>query len=374
MNISTNFDSGNIEVVASSDYKDIQLKIRKDTNSDYLQWFHFRVQDAKGYPCKFKILNAGETSYPDGWKDYKVRVSYDRVNWFQLPTNYDGQVLSFEIMPEYNSVYFAYFAPFSYEQHLDMIHKAQLADNCILTDIGKTVEGRPMDMLMIGEPAKDKKKIWVIARQHPGESMAEWFMKGLIERLLDKNDPATTKLLQLAELYLIPNINVDGSIHGNLRSNAAGKNLNREWANPDKETSPEVYYIKEKMREVGVDINLDIHGDEALPYVFTSGIEGIPAFDERLSKLTDVFNETWKAISPDFQTEYGYPKNEKGQANLNICSKNIGQEFNCLSQTIEMPFKDNDNLPDSKYGWSPLRSERLGASIVNVLLFTLKEM
>lgn len=374
MNISSNFDAGNIEVVNASDYKNIQLKIRKDTQSDYFQWFYFRLQDAKGYPCKLSILNAHESSYPEGWEGYKVRASYDRVNWFQIPTTYDGKSLHFELMPKYNAVFFAYFAPFSYEQHLDLVHRSQLADNCILTQLGESVEGRPIDMLMVGEPSKNKKKVWIIARQHPGESMTEWFMKGFIERLLDKNDPASTKLLSMAEFYLVPNMNIDGSIHGNLRANAAGENLNRAWANPDKQKSPEVFFVKQKMKEIGIDINLDIHGDEALPYIFSAGIEGIPSFDERLSKLTQVFNSSWENVSPDFQTVYGYEKNEPGKANLDICSKNIGEEFHCLSQTIEMPFKDNDNLPDNEFGWSAKRSERLGASLVNTLLFTLSEM
>lgn len=29
-----------------------------------------------------------------------------------------------------------------------------------------------------GEPSKGKKRVWMIARQHPGESMAEWFVEG----------------------------------------------------------------------------------------------------------------------------------------------------------------------------------------------------
>ena len=29
-----------------------------------------------------------------------------------------------------------------------------------------------------GEPGKGKKRVWMIARQHPGESMAEWFVEG----------------------------------------------------------------------------------------------------------------------------------------------------------------------------------------------------
>ncbi len=29
-----------------------------------------------------------------------------------------------------------------------------------------------------GEPGPDRRQVWIVARQHPGESMAEWFMEG----------------------------------------------------------------------------------------------------------------------------------------------------------------------------------------------------
>ena len=43
MKISSNFDSGNIEVVDAADPTDIKLRIRKDSESDFFQWFHFRA-------------------------------------------------------------------------------------------------------------------------------------------------------------------------------------------------------------------------------------------------------------------------------------------------------------------------------------------
>jgi len=367
LNISSNFDAGNIEIINIKDASNIQLKIRKDSNSDFLQWFYFRVQGAKEQTCEMKIINADEAAYPEGWEDYKARASYDRKHWFTVPTKYDGSNLTIELSPKYDSFYIAYFAPFSYEQHLDLINNAQQSDICTLEQIGETTQGRPIDFLRIGKEDKLKKNLWVIARQHPGETMAEWFMQGLIYRLIDKQDSVSINLLKKANLYIVPNMNIDGSILGNLRVNAKGVNLNREWESPNIENSPEVYYVKEKMKEIGMDFNLDVHGDEGLPYVFISGIEGIPAFNEKLSKLTDSFMNNWKTINPDIQDKYGYPKNEPGKANLMICSKNLGQEFKCLSQTLEMPFKQNNNIPDSDKGWSPERSIKLGESLVNTL-------
>lgn len=367
MHISSSFDAGNIEVVSASDPQNIELNIRKDTSSEFFQWFYFRIQEIQGLDLKINILNASESSYPEAWENYQAVVSYDRITWFRVPTSYDGKKLTIEFMPEYNSAFFAYFAPYSYDQHLNLVNTAQMSPNAILVNIGQTIQGRDLDMLVIGQEEDDesKKRIWIIARQHPGESMAEWFIEGLLSRLLDDHDPISKKLLEKAVFYIVPNINPDGAILGNLRANAAGVNLNREWGKPDRETAPEVYHILKTMEMTGVDLNLDIHGDETLPYNFISSIEGIPSYNAHLKMIDENFKKSWERISPDFQTKHAYPKNEAGKANLNICSKAIGEKFKCLSMTIEMPFKDNADLPDEIFGWSPDRSMLLGASVLH---------
>lgn len=61
-------------------------------------------------------------------------------------------------------------------------------------------------------------------------------------------------------------MNPDGSARGHLRTNAVGSNLNREWATPSKELSPEVLCVRNEMEKQGVDYCLDVHGDEGHPY------------------------------------------------------------------------------------------------------------
>ncbi len=41
--------------------------------------------------------------------------------------------------------------------------------------------------------------------------------------------------------------------------------------------------------------------------------------------------------------------------------------FGCLAMTLEMPFKDNADMPDTIYGWSPERSMKLGASQLDAI-------
>ena len=374
MKISTRFDAGALTVTDLSNPADIRLALRPDNASDFAQWFYFRLQGAAYQNCVMHFENAAQAAYPDGWEDYKACATYDRQNWFRVPTRYENGVLTIEHTPLANSIYYAYFEPYSSEQHLNLLGDAQGSGLCQIDDLGSTVEGRDMNLLTIGNQVQSDLKVWVIARQHPGETMAEWFVEGLLARLLDPQDATARALLDQATFYIVPNMNPDGSALGNLRTNAAGANLNREWLAPTLEKSPEVYYVREKMRATGVDLFLDIHGDEAIPYVFVAGTEGVPAYNERIAALEAQFKAAFAAASPDFQDEHGYEKDAPGQANLSMATAWVGENFGCLAYTLEMPFKDNHNLPDDDFGWNGQRSLRLGEAVLSAVLNVLPDL
>jgi len=374
MQISANFDSGNIDVIDLSNKNNIQLAINKDNQSDFYQWFHFKLHNTEGGEHVLNIINAGKSAYVEGWENYNAVASYDRETWFRVPTTYDGETLTITFTPEYDSVYFAYFAPYSYERHQDLLHNAQLSADCQLQVLGQTIDGRDMSVLKIGEEGEGKKVIWLTARQHPGETMAEWFMEGFIERILDEDDGVARSLLNDAVFYLVPNMNPDGSVRGHLRTNAVGSNLNREWQTPSMDKSPEVYLVRDKMFSTGVDLHLDIHGDEALPFNFVAGGEGIPSYDDRIKSLEDKFKEVLLAITPEFQDSEGYDKDAPGQANLTVASSWVGEQFKCLAFTIEMPFKDNDLLPDHNFGWSDARSSLFGRDVLTAVYHVVSDL
>ncbi len=128
-----------------------------------------------------------------------------------------------------DAIYYAYFAPYSYERHQDLIAKCISHKAVRLEVLGETQDGHDIDLLRIGkrhcsddqpdtdlsclqhttgsvpdsfcqrwqllvascfslvaitcvpagQPGKGKRRVWMIARQHPGESMAEWFVEGI---------------------------------------------------------------------------------------------------------------------------------------------------------------------------------------------------
>ncbi|MCX2831689.1 M14 family metallopeptidase [Microbulbifer thermotolerans] len=371
MYITSDFDSGNIEVI-NAESSPVQLAIRKDNNSDFYQWFHFRLEGEAGNSYPLRIVNAGKSAYPEGWENYRVCASYDRHNWFRIPAEYNGESLDFTVDLDRPAIYLAYFAPFSWERHLDLLAWAQLDDRVQLETLGKTLDGRDMSLLTVGDAKTAKHRVWMIARQHPGETMAEWFVEGFLEALLDDANASAQALLRDTVFYIVPNMNPDGSVRGHLRTNAAGANLNREWQDPSMERSPEVYLVREKMLAVGGDLFLDIHGDEALPFNFVAACEGIPGYNERHAMLEETFKRAFVAASPDFQTERGYGTSNPGCANMTVATNWLGHQFRTLALTLEMPFKDNDNLPDPVEGWSPARCKQLARDIFFPIRETLK--
>jgi murein tripeptide amidase MpaA len=373
LHISTQFDSGAIEVVSLEDHRNIQLNIRKDSAALFAQWFHFSLQGAAGLAVNVKFLNAGACAYPKGWEGYRVVASHDRQHWFRVDTEFDGQVMTARVKPETQCIYFAYFEPYSWEQHLDLLASAAASPHVTQEHLGQTLDGRDMALLRITDAQSsialaERKKVWLIARQHPGETMAEWFVEGFLERLLDPDDAVSRVLLQRCVFHVVPNMNPDGAVRGNLRTNAAGTNLNREWLEPSMEKSPEVFLVRQKMLETGVDLCLDAHGDEGLPYNFVVGSEGNPGYTPHVADLENTFKTTWMASCPDFQDEFNYGRTEAGKANPTLATNWVAQQFGCLAFTIEMPFKDNAQLPDAATGWSGARSKKLGASVLQPLL------
>lgn len=368
MRISAQFDGGNIEVINQDNSNDIQLAIRKDEGGEFFQWFNFRCQGPVGSRYTLNIVNAKDASYVKGWENYQAVASYDRQTWFRLPTCYENGQLSIDLSLECESIQIAYFAPYSYERHLDLLAGIQMHSQVSLEHLGLTLDGRDMTLVKVGNGDQNKKNVWITARQHPGETMAEWLVEGLLSRLLDPDDATAKALLDQANFYIVPNMNPDGSARGHLRTNAAGVNLNREWQSPSPNQSPEVFYVVNRMHETGVDLFYDVHGDEGLPYVFLAGCEGVPSYDARMAALQKDFVSALQMASPDFQTEFGYDKDEPGQANLTVGSNWVAETFGCLSNTLEMPFKDNDNMPDPMSGWSPERAMYLGEASLTAML------
>jgi murein tripeptide amidase MpaA len=366
--IDAGFDSGNIDVLGIEG-NTARLAIRRDNASEFFQWFHFRVAAPAGEEVVLKLTGLEASAYPGGWPDYNACVSEDRAWWARAASSYDkdadGGTLTVRYLPAGGVFWVAYFAPYSMERHHDLIAEAASSEGVDYLRLGTSLDGQPIDCLELGEGPV---KVWLYGRQHPGETQAEWWMEGALECLTDPADPVARALRAKCRLHIVPNCNPDGSRRGHLRTNAVGTNLNREWADPTPERSPEVLAIRNRMDETGVDFAMDVHADEAIPAVFLAGFEGIPSWKDEQGEGFYGYQRILERRTPDFQTKLGYPKAPVGRANLTMSTNQLAERFGAVSMTLEMPYKDLADFPEPEQGWSPERCKLLGRECLAALV------
>lgn len=366
--INAAFDSGNIEVLAIEGNK-ARLAIPYDAGGEFKQWYHFRVSGAAGRELELKITGLNDSAYPGGWTDYDSCVSEDRDYWTRASSSFDkdedGGTLTIRHAPSGDVAWFAYFAPYSMERHHDLVAEAAASEGVTHHHLGNSVDGQPIDCLEIGE---GETVVWLYARQHPGETQAEWWMEGALERLTDPADPVAMHLRKRCRIFVVPNVNPDGSRRGHLRTNAAGRNLNREWEKPDADKSPEVLHLRNAMDANPPVFAMDVHGDEAIPVAFLAGYEGIPSWTDEHGERFYSYERILDRRTPDFQTEQGYDKAKPGSANLSMSTNQVAERFGATAMTLEMPYKDNPNFPEPEQGWSPERCKALAHDCLAALL------
>ncbi|KAL4452873.1 hypothetical protein ABPG74_002438 [Tetrahymena malaccensis] len=136
---------------------------------------------------------------------------------------------------------------------------------------------------------RKRKVIYIISRQHPGESPSSFVCQGLIAYLL--SDQESSKFLRQIYIFkIIPMVNPDGVVLGNTRCNLSGFDLNRKWQFPDKKLTPEVYFIKEDIKQTQqkreVMMFCDLHGHSQLTNFFIYGC----------NKATDGGTTAWTKV------------------------------------------------------------------------------
>ncbi len=378
ISISAEMPGGSIEVVGTngSTFDEVRLRLRRDPGPDALAigWYYFRATGGRDRPCRYRILDvrrdaadrlAGREDYEDGWTGTGPHASYDRQHWFRIPGRIEGGDYVFEHTSTEDVCYYARWAHYGVERGYDLI--ASCRSSARVDVIGRSIEDRELVRLTFEDPgraaAADRLQCWVIARQHPSETMASFFVEGLVERLADPFDAVTRRLLERAVIHVVPDMNPDGAVRGHTRSNAAGANLNREWVAPSLERSPEVWHVRHAMEASGVDFAIDCHGDEELRCNFLGGPLEIPSRTPWLADLFGRFEHAWNAVTPDYELGHPYPGGPPETADLRMAWNWIAERFGCLSVLLEQPFKDVSWRPDPEHGWSPQRARRFGASL-----------
>jgi len=267
--ISSNFDSGSIKTLTIKNTEKIcrfnlslqKEIIREGNKSQY--WFYFKVSNVLNRVCHFSLKTHIDCN--NGFKNLGVATSYDNKTWFRTKTTQKNkrktcnnkyyqvvrrstQEVNWKIKPKKNIIWFAYYVPYPLERIYKLGNSLSKKSFIKQKIIGYSDLKKPIKMLTIGNSGRN---IWLICRQHPGESIASWILEGFLKNIISP--------IPNVKLRIILTLNPDGIFLGNWYSNKKGINLNLDWKN---KKSKEVKCLSKLLDKQYNDLIVDIHGDE----------------------------------------------------------------------------------------------------------------
>jgi hypothetical protein len=191
---------------------------------------------------------------------------------------------------DHDTVFLSYCYPFTYtfqRQCLAWMMRQPLLNICMRRQpLCYTRSGHACELLTITEFGaspeimRARPVVFLTARVHPGETVASWTLKGLMEFITSAAPEACALRRQLV-FKIVPMLNPDGVINGNYRCSLTGCDLNRRWQQPDKQLHPTLYHVKRLVRALAAERQLllycDFHGHSNLKDVVLYGCDDADA-------------------------------------------------------------------------------------------------
>jgi len=303
-------------------------------------WFCFRLRNGKALqrtrgPIRL-LLKHGESML--GWRGAEAVqpvIRYETGEWRRLPAGKpaptpDGRAGAWwqiEAPDLYADVAVCY--PYGQAELNAMLH--QVAPCYAADAIGLSRGDRPMMRLAnaYGEPNAKRPGVYLLARQHSGETPGSWVLDGLLRTFAELGEQAPLA-------WAVPLCDPDGVERGDYGKDAYPYDLNRAWGTPPQRQENLVLQrdIWRWSDRCDGRLVLDFHapglGETDGLYVFTADGAGeeqerwIGAFGEALGDYA----------APDFRRVPDYPSRWAGP---NACA-HLRETIGCAALTVECPY------------------------------------
>lgn len=241
-------------------------------------WFYFRVRHAPGPQLHCELTNADECLGPPlGWRNARPVYSRDGTSWTRVES---GEYLQgrgrfrFQVPITGDAVWVAYCYPYT-GADLDRI-LATLTAPAQVSELCRSEGGRPVPYVRFGNQEQPRSVVWIIARQHAGETPASFTVEGLLKRLGNPCGTVTEALHHTA-VHVVPMVDVDGVEAGWFGKDQTPIDFNRDWrSSPSRPaTRAMIEQIRASRLQAPITLALDLHaphhGDPAC-YFFADQI------------------------------------------------------------------------------------------------------
>jgi hypothetical protein len=232
--------------------------------------WHFRVEAPAGSEVTLVLYN-----FDNVWNGRKgspvsartnCYVSADGRSWTIVPAGKTpDNCVKVRIEMQGDSLFVARMEPYTLRDLDRFLAEVKNHSLVELTQIGRTVEGRPLEIVRVGRPDA-KYRVLIRGRAHPWEAGGNWVIDGLIRSLLE-DDEDSRRFLGSCCLYVMPMANKDGVARGRTRFNLMGMDLNRNMDKPaDPRLAPENHALEAWLDKMAADgktphLAFDLHND-----------------------------------------------------------------------------------------------------------------
>jgi hypothetical protein len=288
----TAFESGSIGLIEQLGENDYRLHVRgqQDARGRNRQatWFYFRMDDVANRALTIRLASfRGE---------YNERPAVPSGPWFRPVFSTDGQTwqhtdagewdeekaeLTLRLRMPANTVWLAHIPPYPQARVLALLADVKRSPHARVETIGQSSLGRDLHLVTVtnfARPDAQKKVVWLQARQHAWETGTSFLVEGAL-RFVVSDEPAAQKLRDETIFKIVPMINPDSVVRGDVRFNANGFDPNRQWDEVDLrdktwlERNPEIWYVKKALlaqhAQQPIDLALNLHNTEMNEYLDT---------------------------------------------------------------------------------------------------------
>lgn len=245
MKIINNYNGSSIDIDKIDNSSNTAYLKLKSENGNACHYYNFIAENENDFEGKVYIENNNKSIYYS--KDSFAPFVNGKNRWEKLTKeNYQLTETSIKfIIPPYSKMELS-LAPRYITEHL--------IDFCNLNHL--QYENDTLIKIELGSP--EKPTIFIIGRQHPGETLSSFFIEGIINKLLEDKS-----LQENNHFLLYPIVNKKGVENGNHRY-VDGVDFNRSWNSA--ESPKEINYLKKELEGIkNLEYFVDVHNDELTP-------------------------------------------------------------------------------------------------------------
>ena len=291
---------GKVERVSDTHFRcGVKGESDQDGRNRQANWYYFRVDGAKDQALTLDLVDLpGEYNY----RPNRGAVTGETLPWYSEDNRHwrpietaeyqpDTPLLRLRLRSRANKIWIAHVPPYTNQQLQRLLDEFKRRSDLRQQIVGRTAQGRAMLLLTItdeSEPAKQKKVIWLMFRQHSWEAGSSWAGEGALRFLLSA-DPVAVQMRRTAIFKIFPLCDPDGVARGGVRFNANGFDLNRNWDAVDETKMPEIAAQRKAILDwvdagQRMDIFLTLHNTETAEY-----LEGPPDAEGQYRSLIERF-------------------------------------------------------------------------------------